>query len=179
MLTLAPWKDKMFQDTYKSGFLNRYTCEFDFIPNILPDLYIKGKIDDYIMMHSIEWKVILIKKGVNSDFGMDEISIEKKIDEVTFIYIFPRPKETPHCFYALLIFDKNKKWKYYTLELDYGSSTIFKEGGGLICGQKGFDHLNYGRRCREDLDEFRKMVNEISKLNLPLIINYDDRGDTD
>ena len=97
----------------------------------------------------------------------------------TFIYTFPRPKETPHCFYALLIFDKNKKWKYYTLELDYGSSTIFKEGGGLICGQKGFDHLNYGRRCREDLDEFRKMVKEISKLNLPLIINYDDGGDSD
>ena len=181
MITLASWKEKMFQDTYKSGFLNRYTCEFDFIPNILPDLYVKGEIDDYIMMHSIEWKVILLKKGVNSDFGMDEISIEKeeKDDEVTFIYTFPRPKETPHCFYALLIFDKNKKWKYYTLELDYGSSTIFKEGGGLICGQKGFDHLNYGRRCREDLDEFRKMVKEISKLNLPLIINYDDGGDSD
>ena len=171
----------MFQDTYKSGFLNRYTWEFDFIPNILPDLYVKDEIDDYIMMHSIEWKIILLKKGGKSDFGMDEISIEKeeKDDEVTFIYIFPRPKETPHCFYALLIFGKNKKWKYYTLELDYGSSTIFKEGGRLICGQKGFDHLNNGRRWREDSDEFRKSVKEISKLNLPLIKNYDDGGDSD
>ena len=53
MITLASWKEKMFQDTYKSGFLYRYTCEFDFIPNILPDLYVKGEIDDYIMMHSI------------------------------------------------------------------------------------------------------------------------------
>ena len=100
----------MFQDTYKSGFLNRYTWEFDFIPNILPDLYVKGEIDDYIMMHSIEWKVILLKKGVNSDFGMDEISIEKeeKDEEVTFIYIFPRPKETPHFFFLCLYLTKIK-----------------------------------------------------------------------
>ena len=111
----------------------------------------------------IEWKVILLKKGVNSDFGMDEISVEKveSENETTFIFTFPRPKETPNCFYALLIFDKEKKWSYFTLELDYGSSTIFKEGGGIICGQKGVDHINYSRRCKEDLNEFKKKVKEI------------------
>ena len=165
MMTRDPYKEQYFQEIYKSGHLNRYTCEFDFIPNILPDCYIKGEIDDYIMTHPIEWKIILLKKGVNSDFGMDEISVEKEEanDEITFIYTFPKPKETPNCFYALLIFDKNKKWNYYTLELDYGSSTIFKDGGGIICGQKGCSHLNYARRCVEDLNEFQKKVDEIRK----------------
>ena len=153
----------MFEDTYKSGHLTRYVCEFDFIPNILPDLYTKGEIDDYIMTHPIEWKVVLLKKGVNSDFGMDDISVEKveKKDEENFIYIFPKPKETPNCFYAILIIDKDKKWKYFTLELDYGSSSVFKDGGGIICGQKGVDHINYSRRCKENLDEFLKKVKEI------------------
>ena len=110
MLTIAPWKEKMFKETYESGFLDRYTCEFDFIPNILPEAYVKGEIDDYIMTHSIEWKVILLKKGVNSDFGMDEISVEKieENDEITFIYTFPRPKETPHCFLFCLYLTKIK-----------------------------------------------------------------------
>ena len=41
-----------------------------------------------------------------------------------FIYTFPNPKETPNFFNDLLIFDKDKKWrwKYFTLELDYVSS---------------------------------------------------------
>ena len=105
MIFPDPLRAKMFEDTYKSGHLTRYVCEFDFIPNILPDLYTKGEIDDYIMTHPIEWKVVLLKKGVNSDFGMDDISVEKveKKDEENFIYIFPKPKETPNCFYAILI----------------------------------------------------------------------------
>ena len=107
------------------------------------------------MTHPIEWKVVLLKKGVNSDWGMDEISVERvdQNDETIFIYIFPRPTETPHCFYALLIFDKDKKWNYYTLELDFGSSTIFKEGGGTIC----------------DFYEFIKKVKEIRQ-NKPVNI---------
>ena len=171
MIVPDTFREKMFKDVYKSGHLDRYTCEFDFIPNILPDFYVKGEIDDYIMTHPIEWKMILLKKGVNSDWGMDEISVERvdQNDETIFIYIFPRPTETPHCFYALLIFDKDKKWNYYTLELDFGSSTIFKEGGGTICGQKGFDHINYTRRCKEDLDEFIKKVKEIRQ-NKPVNI---------
>ena len=163
MIYPDPLRAQMFKDVYKSGHLNRYTCEFDFIPNILPEFYAKGEIDDYIMTHPIEWKVILLKKGVNSDSGMDEISVEKieNNSEIRFIFTFPRPKTTPECFYALLVFDKNKDWKYFTLELDMGSSTVFKEGGGIICGQKGVDHINYGRRCKEDLNEFQKKVQDI------------------
>ena len=172
-----PLREKMFKDIYKRGHLDRYTCEFNFIPSVLPEYYIKGEIDDYIMTHPIEWKLILLKKGVNSDFGMDEISVEKvqKDDETTFVFTFPKPKETPNCFYAMLIFDKDKKWSYYTLELDYGSSTVFKDGGGIICGQRGYDHLNYGRRCKEDLDEFQKKVKDIRE-NKPfdLVENYGD-----
>ena len=173
MLTHDPSKEEYFQSVYKSGYLNRYTCEFDFIPNILPDFYVKGEIDDYIMTHPIEWKIILLKKGVNSDFGMDEINVEKveKYNETTFIYTFPRPQKTPHCFYALLIFDKDKNWNYYTLELDYGSSTIFKDGGGFICGQKGFDHLNYAERCIENLCEFQKKVKKIRESE-PRVLLY-------
>ena len=177
MIFPDPMKEKFFKSAYQSGHLDRYTCEFDFIPNILPDCYVKGEIDDYIMTHPIEWKVILLKKGVNSDFGMDEITVEKmeQNGEITFIYIFPRPTETPNCFYALLIFDKEKQWKYFTLELDYGSSTIFKEGGGIICGQKGFDHINYSKRCREDLTEFQKLVKEIREKK-PMNISEDYRN---
>ena len=163
MIFPDPLKEKFFANNYKSGFLDRYTCEFDFIPNILPEAYLKGEIDDYIMTHPIEWKILLLKKGVNSDWGMDEISVEKveQNGEITFVYIFPRPTETPNCFYALLIIDKDKKYNYYTLELDYGSSTIFKDGGGTICGQKGFDHINYSRRCKEDLNEFKKKIQDL------------------
>ena len=173
MISRDPNKEQYFKDVYNSGFLNRYTCEFDFIPNILPDSYVKGEIDDYIMTHPIEWKILLLKKGVNRDFGMDEISIEKeeKNDEIIFIYTFPQPKETPDCFYALLIFDKDKKWKYFTLELDYASSTFFKDGGGIICGQKGFDHLNYGQWCKSDLNEFQKRVKGIREDD-PLLFHY-------
>ena len=163
MIYPDPLRARMFQDVYKSGHLNRYTCEFNFIPTVLPEYYSKGDIDDYTMTHPLEWKEVLIKKGVNSDFGMDEISVEKfeKDGEIRFLFIFPRPKVSPECFYALLIFDKNKNSKYFTLELDMGSSSVFKEGGGIICGQKGIDHINYGRRCREDLTEFQKKVQDI------------------
>ena len=157
-------KEKMFQDIYKSGHINRYCFEFDFLPNILPPLYKKGEIDDHVMTHPSEWKKILLKKGVRSDFGIDKIISEKfelSDGKVKFIFTFPTPKVSPECFYALLLFDKNKDSNYYTLELDFGSSTIFKEGGGIICGQRGPRHLNYGRRCRNNLEEFQKKVNEI------------------
>ena len=45
--------------------------------------------------------------------------------------------------------------------LDLGSSTIFKDGGGIICGQSGSLHLNYGRRCKDDLNEFQQKVQDI------------------
>lgn len=157
-------KEKMFSDIYKSGNINRYCFEFDFLPNVLPPLYQKNEIDDYVMTHPSEWKKILLKKGVRSDFGIDKISVSKnELDDgnIKFIFTFPTPKVSPECFFAMLLFDKNKNWNYFTLELDFGSSTIFKEGGGIVCGQKGVNHLNYSRRCRNDLGEFEKNVQEI------------------
>ena len=154
----------MFDETYKRGYLDRYCCEFDFIPNILPSLYSKGEIDDEVMIHPDEWKKILIKKGVRSDFGINKIYVVKnEIDseKFKFVYTFPKPEKSPDCFYAVLYFENKNNWKYYTLELDIGSSSVFKDGGGIICGQKGANHLNYGRRCKEDLDEFLKSVQDM------------------
>ena len=160
-------KEKMFKgykDTYSSGYINRYTFEFDFLPNVLPPLYKNGNIDDYVMTHPFEWKKILLKKGVSSDFGIDKLSVEKeelKDGTLKFIYTFPKPEETPECFYAITFFDKKKDWNYYTLELDYASKLIFKDGGGIICGQKDEMHLNYGRWCKDNLDDFKEAVDDI------------------
>jgi hypothetical protein len=157
-------KERMFNDIYKSGHINRYCFEFDFLPNVLPSLYQKDEIDDYIMTHPSEWKKILVKKGVRSDWGFDKIKVEKfelDKDRIKFIFTFPEPKVSPECFFAMLIFDEDKNSNYFTLELDFGSSSIFKEGGGIVCGQKGMKHLNYSRRCRNDLNEFEKTVQDI------------------
>ena len=59
---MSEGQKKKFDKSYKSGHLDRYTCEFDFIANILPELYTKGEIDKYIMTHPTEWKNILLKK---------------------------------------------------------------------------------------------------------------------
>ena len=155
---------KDYKDTYSTGYLNRYTFEFDFLPNVLPSLYKDGKIDDYVMTHPSEWEKILLKKGVSSDFGMDKVSIEKEElsdGSIKFTYTFPKPKNTPECFFAITLFDKKKESKYYTLELDYASKIIFKEGGGIVCGQKGEVHLNYGVWCTNNLDKFKRAVQDI------------------
>ena len=62
----------------RGKFLNRYSCEFDFIPNVLTSLYMKGKIDEYIMTHPMEWKKILHKSGFRYDFGIKNIKVEKR-----------------------------------------------------------------------------------------------------
>ena len=160
-------KEKMYKDykdTYSSGYINRYTFEFDFLPNVLPPLYKNGNIDDYVMTHPSEWKKILLKKGVLSDFGIDKLSVEKeelKDGIIQFIYTFPKPEDTPECFYAITLFDKIKEWKYFTLELDYTSKLMFKKGGGIVCGQKGEIHLNYGRWCNNRLDKFKEAVQDL------------------
>ena len=147
----------------RGKYLNRYDCEFDFIPNVLTSLYIKGKIDDYVMTHPLEWKKVLAKRGFRFDFGIRNIIVEKvetNSKKKKFIFTFPKPNVVPECFYAILMID-NCEYKYYTLELDFGSSTIFKDGGGAVCGQRGSSHLNYGRRCKNDLNEFQKCVQDM------------------
>ena len=156
--------DQQFEYIYRSGHIDRYTFEFNFLACVLPELYKEDKIDDYVMIHPSEWKKILIKKGVRSDFGIDKVSVEKlelPDDRIKFIFTLPKPKATPDCFFTMIIFEKNKNFKYYTLELDIGSSTVFKDGGGIICGQEGGYHLNYGRRCRNDSELFQKSVQDI------------------
>ena len=147
----------------KRGFLDRYTCEFDFIPNVLTSLWKNGDIDSYIMTNPIEWKKILLKHGIKSDFGIEKIKvIEEEINENKrkFIFIFPEPKVTPECFFALLFIDNEGNSNYFTLELDM-SSTLLNIGGGMICGQRRTNHLNYGRRCKSNLDDFQKSVQDI------------------
>ena len=153
----------MIHEMYKNKNLDRYACEFDFIPNILTSLWKNGDIDSYIMTNPIEWKKILFKKGIISDFGIEKIKvIEEEINENKrkFIFIFPEPKVTPECFFALLFIDNEGNSNYYTLELDM-SSTLLNIGGGMICGEKGETHLNYGRRCKSNLDDFQKSVQDI------------------
>jgi len=153
----------MIHEMYKNKNLDRYACEFDFIPNILTSLWKNGDIDSYIMTNPIEWKKILLKKGIISDFGIEKIKvIEEEINENKrkFIFIFPEPKVTPECFFALLFIDNEGNSNYFTLELDM-SSTLLNIGGGMICGEKGETHLNYGRRCKSNLDDFQKSVQDI------------------
>ena len=155
-----------FDISYKSGHLDRYTCEFDVLPNILPELYIKGEIDDYTMTHPAEWRNILVKKGIRSDFGIEEISveIEEKDGEIRFIYTFPEPKKAPNCYYSILVIDKNKEWRYFTLEKDnklFPCPDILIDSLALVCGQKGYNHLQYSRWCRNELIDFKRKVHDI------------------
>ena len=147
----------------RGKYFDRYSCEFDFIPNVLTSLYIEGKIDEDIITNPFEWKKILSKSGYRYDFGLKHITVEKIESKSKktkkFIITFPKPKSPPECFYALLYFD-NKGCNYYTLELDIGNTVLFKDGG-IICGQKGSSHLNYGRQCKDDKDEFIEMVQDI------------------
>ena len=158
---------KRFENSYKSGHLDRYTCEFDFIANILPELFTKGEIDNYVMTHPTEWRNILLKKKILSDFGIDEISVktEEKDGEIRFIYIFPEPKVAPNCYYSILVIDKKKEWSYFTLEKDnniFPSVDILIDSLALVCGQKGYKHIFYSRWCNNyDLDEFKMHVQEI------------------
>ena len=148
----------------RGKYFDRYSCEFDFIPNVLTSLYIEGKIDEDIITNPFEWKKILGKRGFRYDFGIRNITVEKSEESTSkkskFIITFPKPRIVPECFYAILYLSSNG-YKYYTLELDIGSSIIFKDGGGIICGQSGSSHLNYGRRCKDDKKEFEKAVQDI------------------
>ena len=147
----------------RGKYFDRYSCEFDFIPNTLASLYMKKEIDDYVMTHPQEWKKLLSKSGFRYDFGIKNIKVEKgktNSKKAKFLITFPKPKAVPDCFFAILFIDHNGS-KYYTLEYDIGSGTIFKDGGGIICGQSGNNHINYGRRCKNDLEEFEKSIQDM------------------
>lgn len=145
---------------------NRHELEFMFIPNILPNLYSKGIInDDYIMNPSL-WKKSKICKKISPIF-LQKISVQKKIFNngvKKFIFIFPNPKCGCECFFAILYFDEFKNSNYFTLELEFGNDLGSTEGTGLVCGQKGYKHLNFFTICKVNLEDFensvRKFYNE-------------------
>ncbi len=69
-------------------------------------------------------------------------------------------KDIRDCFFDILIID-HKGCKYYTLELDFGRSTIYKDGVWIIWGQSGSSNINYGRKCKDDLEEFEKCIQDM------------------
>jgi len=145
---------------------NRHELEFMFIPNILTDLYSKGIVnDDYIMNTSL-WKKFKICKKISPIF-LQKICVQKKISNSgvkKFIFTFPTPKCGCECFFAILYFDEFKNSNYFTLELEFGNDLGSKEGTGLVCGQKGYKHLNFFTICKVNLEDFensvRKFYNE-------------------
>ena len=145
---------------------NRHELEFMFIPNILPDLYSKGIINDDFIMNASLWKKFKICKKVSPIF-LQKISVQKKILKSgvkKFIFIFPTPKCGCECFFAILYFDEFKNSNYFTLELEFGNDLGTTEGTGLVCGQKGYKHLNFYTICKVNLEYFencvRKFYNE-------------------
>ena len=125
----------------------------------------KKEIDDYVMTHPQEWKKILSKFGFRYDFGIKNIIVEKskskskKSKKTKFLFTFPKPKVVPECFFAILFIEHNS-YKYYTLELDIEGCTVLKDSG-IICGQNRTQHINYGRRCKNDLAEFEKSIQDL------------------
>ena len=84
-------------------YLDRYTGEFDFIPNVLTSLYMQGKIDDDFLMNPMQWKKILHKYGYGYDYGFRNIVVEKgeedaKSKRKKFLMTFPKPNVVPEWF---------------------------------------------------------------------------------
>ena len=151
---------------FNSEHQHRHDLEFMFIPNILAGLYYKGIINDEGIMNTSLWKKFKICKKVSPIF-LQKISVQKKIlkSGVTkFIFIFPPPKCGCECFFAILYFNKFKYSNYFTLELEFGNDFGSTEGTGLVCGQKGHQHLNFNTVCKANLEDFencvRKFYNE-------------------
>ena len=118
------------------------------------------------MTHPSEWRKFLATKGVSSDFGIDAITVEKeeKDGEIRFIYTFPEPKKAPNCYYSILVIDKNKEWRYFTLEKDnklFPCPDILIDSLALVCGQKGYNHLQYSRWSKNELNDFKRNVQDI------------------
>ena len=104
---------------------------------------------------------------INPEF-LDKISVIKKDlknNVKKFMFTFPEPKVGTECYFAILYFDENKNWEYYTLELELGNDFGSQDGSGLICGQKGSKHLNFGRVCKANLEDFEKCIAQFYKEN--------------
>ena len=158
----------LIQNIMNNEHIRRHQIEFFFIPNIIADLYSKKKINDDIIMNPSSWKKYEPSPGMIDPRFLENISIQKKNlnNEVTkFILIFPQPKYGTECFFAILYFDKNKESSYYTLELELGNDFGSPEGSGLVCGQKGDQHINYNTICRANLEDFQNIAKQLYKEN--------------
>ena len=156
----------MFGSLFSPEHAKRYECEFRFIPNMLPVLYSGGIINDDIMGNPSTWKNYLGPKFNIDPNYLDKLSVIKK--ELNkggkkFLITFPTPKVATECFFGILYFDANKKSKYYTLEKEMDIGLINTEGIGIICGQEGSSHSNYGIICKTNLDDFEKCVKSLYK----------------
>ena len=150
--------------------LRRHTCEFVFMPNILPSLYSEGIIDDDIMTNPPSWIDYLVGMSKLTDPNfLYQISVQKKELQngmKKFLFTFPEPEVGTECYYAILYFDHNLNWNYFTLELELGHEFGSPEGSGLVCGQEGIRHLNFNKICKADMKEFEECVEELyDKLN--------------
>ena len=114
-------------------------------------------------MNPLQWENYLKGQRVLVDPKFfKKISVQKKLLEngvTKFIFIFPTPTIGTESFYAILYFDKFKNYQYYTLELEYGNDFNCPKGSGLVCGQKGHQHLNFNTFCKVNLNDFENCVN--------------------
>ena len=141
--------------------IQRHQCEFQFIPNMLPVLYSQGIINDSVLENPSSWKNYLGPGSKIDPNFLDKLSVTKK--ELNngikkYVITFPPPKVGTECYFAILYFDEKKNSDYYTLELEMGNDFGTQEGSGLICGQKGSQHLNFRRICKANLDDFEKCI---------------------
>ena len=146
----------------------RHQLEFQFIPNMIPVLYSSNIISDDVLTNPKTWEDHFGPFFQMDPKYLEQITVVKKeLDNGVkkFLMTFPIPKVGTESFFAILYFDKEKKSKYFTLELELGNDFGSGEGTGLICGQEGKNHLNYGRICKANLNDFEKCVDEFYKEN--------------
>jgi len=144
--------------------IQRYHLEFNFIPNIISELYSKGEINDNIIMNPPSWINYEIEPGKMNPRFLEKIAIQKKKlknGKTKFIIIFPPPIYGLECFFAILYFDKYRNSSYYTLELEFGNDMGSPKNTGLVCGQKGLKHLNYATICKANLEDFENVVSKL------------------
>ena len=102
--------------------------------------------------------------GLLSPTYLSQISVQKvemNNGVQKFLITFPEPKIGTECYFAILYFDENNKWYYYTLEKEFGNDFGSKEGSGLVCGQVGTQHLNYQMVCDADMKKFELLTHEL------------------
>lgn len=138
--------------------LSKYELEFRWIPSLVIS-YNSGRIPMQGLTDIRWWKESLAKMGFgNFGFSFNEI----KLQSMTFadgtpvlIYEFPSADMAPLAKYGMVIFGKDKKGLYVTLETDIAPSTYY------LGGQDGEKHQNYGQvKACSTTEEFKAVVEQ-------------------